>query len=401
MATDPDKRPKKEESPRPMAEYHKNKADEDRPGMGAVIAEKLPKKKALIIAVAAVVVAAVVGGIGVASLSGNKLPEAETQTEFISPITGEVFDEPLPGRPLQLSIDNVRDAIPQSNLSHADIIYEFPVEGLQTRLQAIFHTDIPGFFGPCRSVRPYFVDLAREYKAGYIAYGWSGAAKKYLMKGYVPWINGMFHTDDFYRVDDKAGPHDAYIKWENIKKNFIDEENWWDPPQKIRSFKFLSGAQVNEGEAIKEVSFDYPYSKCEFTYNEENGKYKRTISGEDYIDKETGKAIQVDNVLVQKVSSKVLDQKGRLEIDMCKGGEALLFNGGVVVKGTWSRKDLDSRTIFKDENGEEFKLMPGKTWVEVTDQNCTITYGDHTEKSEADDEEEDSDSDGEGTGDGE
>ena len=92
------------------------------------------------------------------------------------------------------------------------------------------------------------------------------------------------------------------------------------------------------------------------------------------LDKETGKSIEVDNVLVQYVKSKVLDAKGRLEIDMCAGGDAILFTGGVAVKGTWTRDDLDSRTIFKDESGSEFRLTPGHTWVEIADQNCELGY---------------------------
>ena len=74
------------------------------------------------------------------------------------------------------------------------------------------------------------------------------------------------------------------------------------------------------------------------------------------------------------VTSSVLDGKGRLSINMCAGGDAILFTGGVAVKGTWSREDLDSRTIFTDLNGNEFRLTPGNTWVEVVDQNCKMTY---------------------------
>ena len=59
---------------------------------------------------------------------------------------------------------------------------------------------------------------------------------------------------------------------------------------------------------------------------------------------------------------------------MCAGGEAILFTNGVAVEGTWSREDLDSRTVFTDTEGNEFKLTPGNTWVEVTDQNCELSY---------------------------
>ena len=52
----------------------------------------------------------------------------------------------------------------------------------------------------------------------------------------------------------------------------------------------------------------------------------------------------------------------------------MLFTNGEVVKGKWTRKDLGSRTIFKDENGEQFRFTPGKTWVYIVDQNMDCNY---------------------------
>jgi hypothetical protein len=295
-------------------------------------------------------------------------------TEIVNPLTGEVQSEALPARPLVVSIDNVGDAVPQSNLSKADLVYEFPVEGAQTRLEAIFYSEFPDKFGPVRSTRPYFVDLTREYKAIFLAHGWSKQAKEYLQTGVVPYINAMNTSAKFYRDSSKAAPHNSYITWEEVKKK-IDEEGWWNETQEIEPFSFLSGAQENEGDAATFLDFKYNSSKYEYTYDANTGLYTRSINnGKKYIDKETGESITCANVLVQKVSSNKLDSYGRLEIDMCAGGEAILFTNGVAVKGTWSRADLDSRTKFVDTEGNEFKLSAGNTWVEVMDQNCTLTY---------------------------
>jgi hypothetical protein len=68
------------------------------------------------------------------------------------------------------------------------------------------------------------------------------------------------------------------------------------------------------------------------------------------------------------------DPKGRLTIDMFAGGEAYLFTQGEVVKGTWSRDGVNSRTVFKDENGKQFRFTPGKTWVYVLDQDKEFSY---------------------------
>lgn len=330
----------------------------------------------LVMTLVIVAVVVVAGGAGLFLIGGGitgGLPQLSAQTEEVSPLTGQVYDSELPARPLVVSIDNVGEAIPQSWLSKADLVYEFPVEGHQTRLQAIYYGDFPEEFGPVRSTRPYFVDLTREYKAIFLAHGWSPEAKEYLLSGVVPYINAMNSSLEFYRVDDKEAPHNSYIKWKEVKSE-IDSEGWWDEKQDIRSFKFLSGAQVNTGDAAGKVSFRYSSSECEFTYDAETGKYTRTVGGDKYIDHETGESITVSNVLIQCVSSSVLDSKGRLSIDLCAGGEAMLFTNGVMVKGTWSREDLDSRTVFVDTAGNEFKLTPGNTWVEVMDQNCNLDY---------------------------
>lgn len=297
----------------------------------------------------------------------------EEVVTYTNPLTGAVTEtEVEAARPLVVSIDNVNEAIPQSWLSKADLVYEFPVEGEQTRLQAIYYTEFPEHFGPIRSTRPYFVDLTREYKAVFLAHGWSPQAKEYLMSGVVPYINAMNSALDFYRVDDKPAPHNSYIKWETVKEE-IDAQGWWDEKKKIKAFKFLKDGVESAGDRVDKIEFSYDASDCEFTYDAESNKYVRTVDGAEYIDKETGEPIMVSNVLVQMVKSSKLDSK-RLKIDMCAGGDALLFTNGKVVKGTWSREDLDSRTIFTDAEGNQFRLTRGKSWVEVIDQNCDIDY---------------------------
>lgn len=339
------------------------------------LGEKLAKDK-LVLTLVIIGVVVVIGGAGLLLMGGGvsgSLPEASAKTEVVSPLTGQVYSEELPPRPMVVSIDNVGDAVPQSWLSKADLVYEFPVEGKQTRLQAIYYGEFPEEFGPIRSTRPYFIDLTREYKGIFLAHGWSPEAGQYLRTGVIPYINASNSSLDFYRVDDKVAPHNSYIKWAEVKGE-IDRQGWWDEKQDIRPFSFLSAAQVNTGDAVSYVSFRYAGAACEFTYDAATGKYTRTRGGDRYVDHETGEDIKVSNVLVQCVSSSVLDNKGRLRIDMCAGGEAYLFTNGVMVKGTWSREDLDSRTVFVDTEGNEFKLTPGNTWVEIMDQYCTFKY---------------------------
>lgn len=338
----------------------------------------------------------------------------------INPITGIEVEGELPARPVQVSIpiDNY-GALPQSNISYADIVYEMPAEGQMTRAQAIFYSEFPDFVGPVRSVRPYFVDVATEYKACHVGYGWGKNARSNMESNNVPYINGYDDKDNdlFYRDPDRSNPDDACIEWSNIEQR-AEEEGWFEETKTIKPFKFRDDewkAEQKEAKADAEAvieekgSSDDPEdvkavekakalladpekatsinvssngTKSAFEYDSESKNYAHTQYGEAYIDKETGEQIKVDNVIVQKVHSNIMtddatgasDSKGRLEIDMYAGGDALLFTNGEVVTGTWSREDVNSRTIFKDEDGNQFRLTPGKTWVYVLDQNYTLEY---------------------------
>ncbi len=354
-----------------------------------------------------------VTGCGSGSSGGSSGPEKN-----INPITGETCQSELPARPVMVSIPNdTYGAVPQSNISYADIIYEFPVEGQLTRLQAVYYSQFPEEFGPTRSVRYYFVDLAREYKAAHVGYGWGKKAHSYMKSCDIPHINGMQDTELFYRNETKTAPNNAYIKWADVEKR-AEKEGWFNETQTIEPFAFYSDDYVKDLEGMKadaqktveklanttdpeemkelkkaegilavndksdsvKVSSLGCNSKC--VYNEETGLYDRYWYDEPYIDKETQEQMSFSNVLVQKVQSNIMkdsetgleDEKGRLEIDMNSGGDALLFTRGEVIEGTWSKKTPDSRTVFTDKYGNQFRMSEGKTWVYVVDQNMKVEY---------------------------
>ncbi len=365
------------------------------------IINKSGRGLATVIVILSLVIVAAGGGIFMLAGCGEEEVEKEEITP-INPITGEELNgQELPPRPIMVSIDNVGNAIPQSHIANADIVYEMPVEGEQTRLEAVYYSDIPEFFGPVRSARPYIVNQAQEYGAIFVAYGWNATAKKYLTEyGLVPYINGMEEPELFYRVSDKVAPHNAYIAYEEIEKKIEEGSERWTEKQEIKPFAFRDEAWRAEIEELKtaaengetvtdeegneivyeepetanEIVFKYASGGCEFSYDAETGEYARFKYGTPYVDKETGEQITVKNVLVQYVHSEVYDAKGRLKINLKSKGNAVLFTEGEVVKGTWSREGMKQRTIFKDEDGNEFRLSVGKSWVQVMDQNCTFTY---------------------------
>ncbi|HEY8116623.1 MAG TPA: DUF3048 C-terminal domain-containing protein, partial [Actinomycetota bacterium] len=55
------------------------------------------------------------------------------------------------------------------------------------------------------------------------------------------------------------------------------------------------------------------------------------------------------------------------------GGRAFLLRNGVLVKGTWSRATLADPTTFTDSTGAPFKLLPGKTWIELAPPTASVS----------------------------
>jgi hypothetical protein len=299
----------------------------------------------------------------------------------INPLTG-LRAETLPNRVVQFSIDNV-NCIPQSGLSKADIIYEFPAEGGLTRLQVLFYSQTPDVVGPIRSARPYFIDLAREYNAVFVHHGGSPAAFAYLATGVVDDISPRTNDSIFWRSTTRYAPHNSMVNygkvWDIIRKRSIDVL------KKIRTFTFAPEVTASDSQKTKDnsdktaptvttIKVNNPYTKVSYKYIQETNLYEHYVDGVLYIDKENGKSITESNILIQYVTSKVLDSHKRLAINMTAGGKALLFTGGNVVTGTWSRENLDSPTVFTDADGNDFVLTRGKTWIHVVDQNTKVSY---------------------------
>ena len=326
----------------------------------------------IIVGILAVLVVA--GGAAMFALAGDVTSEwPKIKAPETNPLTGEIVTGELPSRPFILSTDNDSGlARPQSGISKADIVYEFPVEGGSSRLEPIYYSQIPDKIGPSRSARPYFIDMARDYKAVFVHHGWSPQAKAYLETNVIPYISAFTYGNIFYRSTDRYAPHNSYTTGEDVWE--LIREKGWDEKQDVRSFQFLKSGQQQEGAAATDINIDYRVNKNNYKYDEETGLYKKYVNGAAYTDKETDQQITTANILVQKVKSKVLDEKGRLKIDMTAGGDALLFTGGTVKEGKWSRQDLDSPTMFTDTEGKELKLNVGVTWIQVVDDTVTIEY---------------------------
>ncbi len=351
--------------------------------------KKSKSKKKVIITLSITIFLVLIGtGVGIVMLSDILKPvETSVASEPTNPLTGEVITSSLPARPIVVSIDNAEGARPQSGISKADIVYEFPAEGNIPRLQGVFYSEFPERVAPIRSVRNSFVDLAREFKAIHVGFGVSPQANDYLKSGVVPFVNPNTYQDPndddmFWRDEARpSGVHNVYTNLNNIYA--MDKNVEWKSPQIIRSYPRYK-TNLSEEEKKKEaellstetssstINLSYISEEIEYIYNSENELYTRWVDGEVAVDFEDETPITTANVIVQFVSVGMLDEK-RLDIDLTSGGQCLIFTKGKVFIGNWSRASLDDPTVFyrekKNEEGEtyneEIMLNVGKTWVQV------------------------------------
>ncbi|NMC51279.1 DUF3048 domain-containing protein [Candidatus Kuenenbacteria bacterium] len=278
--------------------------------------------------------------------------------------------------PVAVSIDNHPDARPLYGLSKADIVYEFLVEGGATRFLA-FYTPTSTMankiekIGPVRSVRPYFLPIAKEYEALLAHSGGSVDALKDIEKLEVYNLEEIawWGPDYFWRVYSRTSPHNLFTSSDKLATAIID----WKLGGKIpvyTGWRFFSELERNlEKDRVEKIAFDFSGNtnyRVEYVYSTSTKSYLRSTGGSKDIDALSKKQVSPENILIQFIpAEKTLDAIGRLSLDLLGDGEVWLFRDGVKILGQWQKTSPESRTQFFDANGNYLPLKPGQIWIEI------------------------------------
>ncbi len=279
------------------------------------------------------------------------------------------------GRPISVMINNISEAIPQSDVGKADIIYEFKVEGGITRLLGIYsdYSKIEKL-GSIRSCRPYYVTVSNEFDAIYVHYGQSPQGQEELDKTGIDHISGLSAEGNvaFYRASDKVAPHNVYTTGEMIQAGIdyikCDTEHYHN----FKSmFKFNEGDKTPEGgDTAKTVKLAISnYTQPYFEYNESDGLYYRFQYGAEHVDELTGEQLTFKNIIIQFAHYTSIDDHDRQLIDLVGSGDGYYISDGVVIPIKWEKSSDNAQTKFTTEDGKALKLNPGKTYVNVFEKD--------------------------------
>ncbi|NMO97438.1 DUF3048 domain-containing protein [Paenibacillus lemnae] len=299
--------------------------------------------------------------------------EKEVTAAEAAPLTGLAVEEASKRRPLAVMINNAPAARPQSGLSKADIVYEVLAEGGITRLIAIYQSQTGiETIGPVRSIRPYLINIGESFGGVLVHAGGSPEAYSIIKNQSKQDLDEIGSAGSyFWRSRDRKAPHNLYTSEENLRQA-VAKHNY---PQEIDipAFTFVEDNKADRDAELIDIDIE-PATRVDihfllksysvgYTYDDSSQTYKRSINNQPHIDLNDRSVLEAANVVVLGADHRVLDDVGRLSIDLQRGGEAMLFQRGQVIRGEWIHKSGDVIRFVKD--GKEVPFYPGTTYFNV------------------------------------
>ena len=330
----------------------------------------------------------------------TKAPETQTETEtketeteketeketraalpegmMYSYLTGEPVDTAIgTKRPFAIMINNIQEAIPQSGISQAEIVYECPVEYGITRLMCLFQ-DISGLdkVGSVRSARHYYVDLSNDNDAIYVHFGWSPFAEERITADGIPSVNGLYDDGTvFYRTDDREAPHNVYTNKEGLEASLSWTGQTRDYPEGYESRLVFNPEDTvpENGQDASKVTLPFSANSPWFEYDAETGLYDRFQFGEAHIDVENGEQLTFKNLVIQYADRSVISEQDHQDFSLYGEGKGLYISDGKAVEITWKKADKNDKTRYYYADGTEVSLNPGKSYMALVPSDTSVT----------------------------
>jgi len=281
--------------------------------------------------------------------------------------------------PYAVMIENEATSRPAAGLSRANLVYEALAESSITRFVAFFDPSVSSDrIGPVRSARPYYVSLAGEWGALYAHSGGSPEAIDLLEStDRVYDLNEFYgiNTQYFWRRPDRYSPHNLYTSSERLNK--AASTQLVATTTSARAWLFKDDASEDQRPTeTKYLIIDYSGSslyRVEWRYRRADNDYERWQDGAPHQDEDDSQ-IRAKNVVVQYVSTTVLDAIGRRSMDLTGTGKALIIQDGKVIVGSWRRDKAEDRTIYYDNESKEVSFNRGVTWVQIVPEDMVVKY---------------------------
>lgn len=353
--------------------------------------------------------------------TGRQLDTIEVPDGYV----GTAFT--LQYQPIMVQISNAGGGVDETakgepatapiNAQYADIVYEACQAktgngGSLTRFSMVFSDVVPDIVGFVRSTRLTHCRIRQEWDCAFCTSGYSTAdvpdewkalgVKNPASKNRTAEDPGLIYVGDYPKVWKQyvkrlypgTDSNSELFELANIVQNVIPKDHV--PANHTFRFTDEVPAGGEEGEIIYVEFGNKEKTDSRLEYDADTNTYLRYVTlrdGSSVVyraqrlinphDKKTDKGVMVaadakefgeeisfSNVIVQGIN---MNWKGGERPDPVLTGTGIAdyFMCGKHYKGVWQRKDINSRTVFYGEDGEEISLQRGKTLIILMDYNDT------------------------------
>lgn len=270
-----------------------------------------------------------------------------------------------------LKMDNTPSSAPQEGLGTADLVVEELVEGGVTRLAAMFYSKIPGEVGPVRSMRASDIGIVSPIDGTMVTSGAAAITVKRIREAGIDFFPEG--SPGFFRDSSRSAPYNLFT---DLSKT-TDAAALDAAARPSDYLPWGEEADLPAGQAAGTIAASFGSHTTNWSYD----AAKKTYVNENTYAAE-GDEFPADTVLVLRVKvgdAGYLDPAGNPvpETKFEGKGDAMLFHGGKLVRGTWSKSGVDSAVQLSTKAGP-LTVPAGHTWIElvpVAASNGDVTFG--------------------------
>ncbi len=299
--------------------------------------------------------------------------EPPKPTTEASKLTGLQVGFDINKRPVTaVMIENSPDARPQSGLIDAGVVFEAVAEGGITRFLTLFQDTNPGYVGPVRSARPYYIRWMLGYDANYAHAGGSPKALDMIRSLGVRDLDHGANGSTYDRVSSRYAPHNLYT---SIDRLLAAGSSRGYNGSSYTGFARKAEKKVETPTARAiDIAISSSLYNVHYAYDTAANSYLRSEGGQAHVDEKSGQQIK-PKVVIVLVTDKGFDPDGVHTTYRTNGtGTALVFQDGEVITGTWSKAGDKDPLLFKNSSGADLKLNPGQTWITAVGNASAATY---------------------------
>lgn len=323
------------------------------------------RRTRVLVALAAAATLALAGCSGDTETPAEEGPEAQGTAEGMTlsgrwPLTGLPASGAAPEHPVMVvKIDNSSNSSPQVGLKESDLVVEELVEGGTTRLAVFYYSQLPERVGPVRSMRATDIGIVQPADAVLVASGGAPpTVRRVDAAGITTFTEG---ATGYVRDSGRTAPYNLMMDLPRLADSLKQPE----PPEDY--LPWGSADDLPKGQPARSIAAQFSGGYTT-NWRFKGGAYENLNSFA-----AAGDRFRPETVLVLRVAvgdAGYRDPAGNPvpETRFTGKGDAMLFHGGRLVRGTWSKAGLDAPLQLSTKAGE-LSVPPGKVWIELVPKN--------------------------------